>query len=144
MSDALRVEIAKPEYAGLSNQAAADRVNAKRVVVRRPVPTWRVRQEAIEQGYWPNLVEAQSSTTAAVRRLAVSILAWVADTSGTIQTIDMDRAATVQMRAGAVAAGLLTQAQADALAALANTDIPWTESVGLPEVGIGLVINARR
>ena len=48
MSDALRVELAKPEYVGLSNQEAADRVNAKRVTVRRPVPTWRVRQEAIE------------------------------------------------------------------------------------------------
>ena len=39
---------------------------------------------------------------------------------------------------------LATQAQLDALRKLADTVIPWTEANGLPEVGIGLVINARR
>ena len=43
-----------------------------------------------------------------------------------------------------VAAGICSQPQADALSALADASIPWTESVGLPEIGVGLVINARR
>ena len=140
----LRDEIARPEYAGLSDQAVADAVNAKRVIVRRPVPTWLVRQTAIEAGYWPALVEARDSTTPAVRSLAITVLAWVDDQSGTIQTVDLDRPSVVQMRAALVAAGIVTQDQADALANLASVLIPWTESVGLPEVGIGLIQNARR
>ena len=140
----LAAKIAAPQYAGLSDQLLAEAVNGLRVTVRRPVPTWHVRQTAIEGGYWPALVEARESTTPAVRALAITVLAWIDDQSGTIQTVEMDRPAVVQMRAALVQAGICSQAQADALSALADALIPWTESVGLPEIGVGLVINARR
>jgi hypothetical protein len=90
------------------------------------------------------LLDARESSTAAVRALAISVLAWIDDQSGTIQTVDLDRPAVVAMRAALVQAGIVTQQQADALSALADASIPWTDSVGLPEVGVGLVINARR
>jgi len=141
---ALAAKIREPQYAGLSDQLVADAINGLRVSVRRPVPTWLVRQTAIEGGYWPALVEARESTTPAIRALAITVLAWIDDQSGTIQSVDMDRAAVVNMRAALVQAGVCSQAQADALSALADVSIPWTESVGLPEVGVGLVINARR
>jgi hypothetical protein len=79
-----------------------------------------------------------------MRALAITVLAWIDDQSGTIQSVDMDRAAVVGMRAALVQAGICSQAQADALSALAHQSIPWTESVGLGEVGIGMIINARR
>jgi hypothetical protein len=140
----LAAKIREPQYRGLSDQLLADAVNGLRVSVRRPVPTWLVRQTAIEGGYWPALIEARESTTPAVRGLAITVLAWIDDQSGTIQSVDMDRPAVIGMRAALVQAGICSQAQADALKALADASIPWTESVGLPEVGIGLVINARR
>lgn len=141
----LAAKIQEPQYAGLSDQLLADEVNGLRVTVRRPVPTWLVRQAAIEGQYWPALIEARESTTPAVRALAITVLAWIDDQSGAIQTVDMDRPTVVQMRASLVAAGIVTQAQADALSALADTSIPWWESVGLKEpVGIGNIINARR
>jgi hypothetical protein len=40
--------------------------------------------------------------------------------------------------------GLATQSQASEFMALGNSTIPWTLHNGLPEVGIGLVINARK
>lgn len=141
---ALAAKISEPQYRGLSDQLLADAVNGLRVTVRRPVPTWLVRQAAIENGYWPALVEARESTTPAIRGLAITVLAWIDDQSGVIQTVDMDRPAVVQMRAALVAAGIVTQAQADALSALADAVIPWKDSVGLPEIGVGLIINARR
>ena len=144
MLQKLAAKIAEPQYAGLTDQALADAINALRVSVRRPVPTWQARQTAIEGGYWPLLVEARESTTPAVRALAITVLAWVDDQSGTIQSVDMDRPAVVGMRAALVQAGICSQAQADALSALADVSIPWTESVGLGEVGIGLIQNARR
>ena len=141
---ALATKIAAPQYAGLSDQLLAEAVNGLRVTVRRPVPTWQVRQTAIEGGYWPALIEARESTTPAIRALAITVLAWIDDQSGTIQSVDMDRVAVVNMRASLVQAGICSQPQADALSALADALIPWTESVGLPEIGVGLVINARR
>lgn len=140
---ALAAKIAEPQYAGMGDQLLADAINALRVSVRRPVPTWLVRQAAIEGGYWPSLVEARESTTPAIRALAITVLAWVDDQSGTIQSVDMDRPAVVGMRAALVQAGICSQAQADALSSLADVSIPWTESVGLSEVGIGLIQNAR-
>ena len=140
----LAAKIREPQYRGLSDQLVADAVNELRVSVRRPVPTWLVRQTAIEGGYWPALVESRESTTPAVRALAITVLAWIDDQSGTIQSVDMDRAAVIGMRAALVQAGICLQAQADALSALADASIPWTESVGLPEIGVGLIINARR
>jgi hypothetical protein len=141
---ALAAKIREPQYAGLTDQLRADAVNGLRVSVRRPVPTWLVRQTAIEGGYWPALIEARESTTPAVRALAITVLAWIDDQSGTIQSVDMDRPAVIGMRAALVQAGICSQSQADALKALADVSIPWTESVGLPEIGVGLVINARR
>ena len=141
---ALATKIAEPQYAGLTDQLLADAINGLRVNVRRPVPTWLVRQTAIEGGYWPSLIEARESTTPAVRALAITVLAWIDDQSGTIQSVDMDRDAVIGMRAALVQAGICLQAQADALSALADASIPWTESVGLPEIGVGLIINARR
>jgi hypothetical protein len=140
----LAAKIREPQYAGLSDQLLADAINGLRVSVRRPVPTWAIRQAAIEGGYWVSLLDARESSTAAVRALAISVLAWIDDQSGTIQTVDLDRTAVVAMRSQLVQAGIVTQPQADALSALADASIPWTESVGLPEVGVGLVINARR
>lgn len=140
--DPLAHELSQPQYATLSDEHAAAAVNAKTVAVRRPVPCWRVRQAAIEGGYWAALVQARDVPQTA--SLAINVLAWIDDQSGTIQTVDMDSPAAVAMRAGLVQAGIVTQAQADALSGLADATIPWTESVGLPEVGIGLVINARR
>jgi hypothetical protein len=141
---ALAAKINEPQYAGLSDQLLADAINGLRVSVRRPVPTWLVRQTAIEGGYWPALIEARESPTPAVRALAITVLAWIDDQSGTIQSVDMDRAAVVNMRAALVQAGICSQAQADALSALGDHSIPWAESAGLPEIGVGLVINARR
>jgi hypothetical protein len=144
MSDVLAAEIAKPEYAGMSDDSLAAAINAKRVAARRLVPTWEVRRAAIEGGYWPALVLAAADANDARRGLAISVLAWIDDQSGTIQTIDMDRPSTQQMLAGLVAAGFVTQTQADGLNALADTTIAWTESVGLPEIGRGLLNNARK
>jgi hypothetical protein len=145
MIELLAAEIATPSYAGMSDAEVISAVNAKRETVRRLVPTWEIRRAAIEGGYWPAIVLAAADASSPLRQgLAISVLAWTDDQSGTIQTVDMDRPATQQMLAGLVAEGLISQSQSDALSELANNDIAWTESVGLPEVGIGLLNNARR
>ena len=140
--DALQVELSQARYAGMSDADAAAASNARTVSLRVPVETWRVRQAAIEGGYWADLVLARE--VAETRGLAINVLAWIDDQSGTIRTVDMDKPAVVAMREALVSSGICTQAQADELAALADVAMPWTASAGLPEVGIGLIRNARR
>ena len=141
---ALASKIAEPQYRGMSNQLLADAINGLRVSVRRLVPCARARQEAIEAGYWYRLIDGEKSSNEQLRALCINALGYVYDYSGEIKNVDMDRESVVEMRAALVQAGICSQPQADALSALADAPIPWTESVGLPEIGIGLVINARR
>jgi hypothetical protein len=141
--DALTQALAEPQFVGMADQQIADALNTRRVTVRRPVPTWLVRQYAIEQGFWPSLIEARDSGDSQSKRLTITVLAWIDDQSGTIQTVDMDRPAVVQMLQALTLLSIITPDQADALSAMASTSIPWTESVGIGEVGIGNIQNAR-
>lgn len=144
--DALIQELQKPEYAGLSDQAAADIINAKMVSKRELVPTWLVKQHGIENGYYAKIKIAACDSTIPVdvRGLCISVLAWIDDQAGKIQHLDMDLASTHAMVQGLIASGILTQAQADSLDQLADHDVRWVDDQGIGEVGIGLVINARR
>lgn len=138
-------ELRKPEYAGKSDQEAADMINAKTVDIRREVPTWQLKRHAIELGYWAaiKLARESAATPDALRGLCLSVLDWIDDPSGKTQSVDLDRPAVETMLSSLVAASLLTQQLADEIDAMADATIPWTESVGLPEVGIGYVILAR-
>ena len=138
-------ELSKPEYAGLSDQAAADAINAKAVVVRRPVELWRVKQLAIEQGVWGGLKVAvrKSDTPDLAYGLCVSVIDWIDDPSGKVQTVDVDLVSVQTMLAGLVQIGIATQAQVADLSALANTSIRWVDHVGLGTVGDGSVRSAR-
>ena len=141
----LQEELAKPEYSGLSDQAAADLVNAKTVAVRELVPCWLVKQLAIESGYWAAIkIASQSSDVPlAVRGVALSAVDWIDDSSGKIQNVDMDSPAVLAMLSGLVAAGLLTESQSNDLQALADQTKRWVDVVGIGTVGIGFVRNAR-
>jgi len=138
-------ELSKPQYAGLSDQQAADAINAKTVVVRRPVELWRVKQLAIEQGVWGSLKVAvrKSDTPDQAYGLCVSVIDWIDDPSGKVQTVDVDLVSVQTMLAGLVQIGIATQAQVADLSALANTSIRWVDHVGLGTVGDGSVRSAR-
>ena len=144
--DALATELQKPEYAGLSDQAAADIINAKIVSKRELVPTWLVKQHGIENGYYAKIKIAACDSTIPVdvRGLCISVLAWIDDQAGKIQHLDMDLASTHAMVQGLIAYGILTQAQATSLDQLADHDVRWVDDQCVGEVGIGLVINARK
>lgn len=139
-------ELRKPEYAGKSDQEAADMVNAKTVQVRREVPTWQLKRHAIESGYWATikLTREASATPDEVKGLCLSVLDWIDDPSGKTQGVDLDRPAVAGMINALVATGLITHSIAEQIDSMADLIIPWTQSVGLPEIGIGYVINARR
>jgi hypothetical protein len=142
MSQALINELSKAEYASLSDQAAADRINAKTVAIRTPVDLWMVEEHASRRGYRAKLERASKTEGHPCQEVALNILAYI--NSARLNTVDMDLADTQLMIGAMVQCQFATQSMADELLALANQTIKWTESVGLPEVGVGLVRNARR
>jgi hypothetical protein len=143
---ALIEELSKPQYQSMSNQQAADAVNALLVSKRELVPTWLVKQHGIENGYYAKIKIASCDSTIPVdvRGLCISVLAWIDDQAGKIQSLDMDFSSTHSMIAGLIACGILSEAQATSLDQLADRDVRWVDDQGIGEVGIGLVINARK
>jgi len=139
---ALIDELRKPEYGTMSDQEAADAVNAKTVTIRQPVAAERVQAAAIASGLWA-IVKIAAQNTALPnppRGAAMSFVDWIE--AG--RPIDMDGGTVQGVGAVLLSYNLATQPQLDALQALADTAARWVEVQGIGEVGIGYVINARR
>ena len=139
---ALIDELRKPEYATMSDQEAADAVNAKTVTIRQPVAAERVQAAAIASGLWA-IVKIAAQNTALPnppRGAAMSFVDWIE--AG--RPIDMDGGTVQGVGQVLLSYNLATQPQLDALQALADTAARWVDTVGIGEVGIGYVINARK
>jgi len=139
---ALIDELKQPQYATMSDQEAADAVNAKTVTIRQPVAAERVQAAAIASGLWA-IVKIAAQNTALPnppRGAAMSFVDWIE--AG--RPIDMDGGTVQGVGAVLLSYNLATQPQLDALQALADTAARWVDTVGIGEVGIGYVINARR
>ena len=141
----LATELAKPEYASMSDQEAANAINTKTVTVRRLVETWRVKQYAIEQSIWGKVKVAlrKNDTPDDVYGLCIQLVDWVDDSAGKIQTVDVDVPSVQMMLGGLVQIGVATQEQVDGILALANTPIRWVDSVGMGTIGDGHVRSMR-
>jgi hypothetical protein len=144
--DTLRAAIEDPAFAGLSDQAIADALNARRVTVRRPVSQTVVKQHSAFAGFYAEvqLAAENPSTPLETRKNAINLLGWVNDATGNMPPIDLDSPEVQSIMQKLVECGLITPPQAVGLLALADASIPWTESVGIGEVGIGSIQLARR
>ena len=139
---ALIDELKQPQYATMSDQEAANTVNAKTVTIRQPVAAERVQASAISTGLWA-IVKIAAQNTALPnppRGAAMSFVDWIE--AG--RPIDMDGGTVQGVGAVLLSYNLATQPQLDALQALADTAARWVDTVDIGEVGIGYVINARR
>ena len=138
----LIAELSKPEYAGLTDQQAADAINAKTVIVQHSVAIRELKTYAIFSGIWPKLLAGQLSSNPQIAGLCLSVIAWVEDPR--IDTVDINLPQVQGMVASLVAASIVSQSQAEEILAMGKHAIPWTSTVGLPEIGIGLIRNARK
>ena len=142
MTSELSTELSKPEYASLSDQEAADVLNAKAVSAQRSVPIRELKQYAIFQGIWPKLKAGRNSQDASVAAVCTSIIDWIEDAR--VQSVDVAIAEVQTMIGALVAADIMTQQQADEIIAMGVIQMPWAQSIGYQEIGIGLVRNARK
>ncbi len=135
-------ELQKPEYAGLSDQQAADAINAKTATIRRPVPAPAIRIRAMSLGMYAvvKIAAEDKSLPNPPRGAAINFIT-LADSQG---TVDLDHPDVAANAATLRQFSLASQEQIDAISSLADVVTPWTTANDLPDVGIGLVINARK
>jgi hypothetical protein len=135
-------ELSKPQYAGLTDQQAADAINAKTVTVQQTVAIHKLKEYAIINGIWPKLKAGQANSNSQVAALCVSVLDWVDDPR--ISTLDVNKPEVQAMLDGLVASGIMSASNKADVVAMGSKVVSWTSQNGLPEVGIGLVQNARK
>jgi hypothetical protein len=138
---ALIDELRKPEYAGLSDQQAADIVNAKTVTIRQPVDSGLLMDACMAAGIWAKLEAAnQPGSSDPPASLARTMMERLKQP----RPLDFDNPSVQQNVADCIQHGLITQEQQQQLSGLANKTLRWVDVEDIGEVGIGYVINARR
>lgn len=137
-------EIKKPQYQGLSDQQAADSFNALTIVKRRLVSTATVKQYATIEGFYPEIViDSQSSSDRARRKLCLSVWLWVDDPAGKIENVDMDLPAAKAMIQGLLAYNYISETHAIALDGLANKTVLWLDDIGVGQVSAETIKDLR-
>jgi hypothetical protein len=138
---ALIDELSKPQYASMSDQAAADRINDKTVTVRKPVDLWMVEEHASRKGYRAKLERASKTEGHPCQEVALNILAYI--NSARLNTVDMDLPDTQLMIGAMIQCQFATQAMADELLALANQTVRWVDNQGYGTIGDGTIKSLR-
>ena len=141
---ALIDELKKPEYQGMTDAQAAAAINAKVVPVRTHVDCWMVKQHALENGYWAPIFKASRDANHPAQDLCISVLAYIDDSAGKYTKINLDKPKVQEMLSTLVLAGFMSPELRWELEALADSHVAWVEHVGVGQVGIGLVQNARK
>jgi len=142
MNQALIDELSEFKYTSLSDQEAADAINAKTLTVRKPVDLWMVVEHSSRNGYRAKLELARTNGNHPCQETAINILEYI--NSPRLQTVDMDLPATRGMVQALVQCQFATQLMADELLALADQTIRWVDHNGIGTLGVGLVRNARK
>jgi len=139
---ALIEELKKPEYAGLTDQQAADAVNAKTVTIRQPVDAAILRKTLAIRGRWGGLQRVANNFESPdpPYQQARTLIDMITAGDG----INADEPAVADGAPILVQHGLLDASDLQAMSALANKTLRWVDVEGIGEVGIGYVINARR
>lgn len=129
--DTLKEELAKEEYKNLSNDEAADALNAATVAARRPAATRDIFIAAMRMGLILTLrtVMLDAEHPAALRALAQTALDLTDQT--VLDVVDMDDPASKALMGALTQYGLMTEEQAAAFDALGTTMISRAEELGL-------------
>jgi hypothetical protein len=134
-------KLKEPKFATMSDIEALLAIQSEMVAVRVLVPTASIITHATTNGYRANLELAKSDPLNPCRAIAINILSYI--DSMKIQNVDMDLPETQGMLGAMVQCGFATSAQVASLDALANKQVTWCESEGLPEIDLGHIVSAR-
>jgi hypothetical protein len=139
---ALIDELRKPEYQGLTDQQAADAINAKTVQQIAPVEAQAIRLTLASRGRLAAIKRIGDNTAAPEPPYdACATLMALLDAG---DSIDLQNPAVEASSQVLIQHNLLTQEDADAIALLEVQVVRWVDAEGIGECGIGYIINARK
>ena len=139
---ALINELKQPQYQTMTDQQAADAINAKTVQQVRPVEAQQIRLTLASRGRLAAIKRVGENTTAPEPPYdACATLMTLLDAD---DVIDLQNPAVAAASQVLIQHNLLTQADADAIALLAVQTVRWVDAEGIGECGIGFIINARK
>lgn len=125
----LATEIAKEEYKGLSDQAVADALNAATITTVRNVPTIEIATWAAENGVMAGLfaLERAAETPAPLYGVIKTLLTILErlDEWRILDAGGEPTGAAAAMMGGLIQAGVMSEAQAAQLTAMAQTKTSW-------------------
>ena len=137
-------ELRKPIYQGLSDQAAADLLNALTVKKRQLVKIADLKAFAMKEGFYPDIVlDAQSAIDINQRKLCLSLWLWIDDPGGRIEHADLDLPKAKELLSGLVAYGYIDLDQRAQIEAMAEKTVRWVDEIGFGTVGDGHVRSFR-
>jgi hypothetical protein len=137
----LDAELRLPQYATMSDQAAADAIMAKTIAVRVEVESGVLMDAAMALGVWERLeAAAPPQSTDPPARYARTMMTRLKET----RPVNLDHPSVIALVANCVQFGLMTQSEATTLNALGDAIVRWVDANGIGEVGVGAVINSRR
>ena len=125
MMQTLIDELRKPEYASLSDQAAADAINAKTLTRRVLVDLWQIEEYARRNGIRQALKRAEGNSQHPCQGIAIDVLAYI--TSPRTEKLDVDLPETQQMFGAMISCGFATEAHVSEMMALANETVRWVD-----------------
>lgn len=118
-------ELKKPEYVILSDQAAADAINAKTLTRRVLVDLWQIEEYARRNGIRQALRRAENNPQHPCQGIAIDVLAYI--TSPRTEKLDVDLPETQQMFGAMVSCSFATEAHVAEMMALANETVRWVD-----------------
>jgi hypothetical protein len=136
------------KFASMSDIEALLEIQSEVVSVRVWVDTADAIWHATREGYYAGLKYTSESNPPDSNSQAFQCWAAAKNIIGFVestktQKIDMDSEGAVGMKMAMVQCGFATQAQVTSLDALANKQVTWAESEGLPEIDLGHIVSAR-
>ena len=135
-------KLIEAQHVNLSDQEAADAINAMTVQVKQLALALKIKEWSYDEQLYSAIIEGCSSSDTQTRKLCINIRGWIDDPR--VQNVDLDKTSAIATMNGLISTGIASSDQVDRLKALKWKTIKWTESVGLPELGVGLVQNARK
>ena len=138
-------ELKKPIYQHLSDQAAADLLNALTVKKRQMVKVADLKAFAMKEGFYPDIVlDAQSAIDINQRKLCLSLWLWIDDPGGRIEHADLDLPKAKELLSGLVAYGYINLDQRAQIEAMAEKTVRWVDEIGIGTVCDGAIHAARK
>lgn len=134
---ALKAELAKPAYAGMTDAEAAVAINAATVVVKRPVQSADARRYLMLVGKWPTIAALARGLIAGTdgEKLAAVALVEALTLKETFNLSVPAYLTAVQAQLGACeAAGLIDAADTAGILDFANVSVPLLPTIGCGEI----------